>query len=107
MCVSVTTDATFDHDVLASSLPVLVEFTADWCQPCRTIAPVLEQISTDEERRLRVVTLDVDVNPKTAGRYHVLGMPTVALFSGGEIVSQFIGARPRRAIMHQIEPYLG
>jgi thioredoxin 1 len=101
-----TTDARFAEDVLAADRPVLVEFTADWCPPCKMIAPVLAQIARDEADRLTVVALDVDANPETSRRYNVLGMPTLALFVGGELVSQTVGARPRAAILREIEPHL-
>ena len=106
MSVPETTDATFARDVLAADRPVLVEFTADWCPPCKMIAPVLDQIARDEADRLKIVSLDVDVNPETTRRYGVLGMPTLVLFSGGEVVSQTVGARPRAAILRELEPHL-
>jgi thioredoxin 1 len=101
-----TTDTAFADDVLASPVPVLVEFTADWCPPCRMIAPVLEQLSVDEGDRMRVVALDVDANPETALACQVMGMPTLALFVNGEIVSRMLGARPRTAILRELEPHL-
>jgi thioredoxin 1 len=101
-----TTDATFAADVLASPLPVLVDFTASWCPPCVMIAPVLERIATDEAARLRVVSLDVDANPTVTAEYQVLGMPTLALFVDGEIAVRFMGAKPRTAIMNLLEPHL-
>jgi thioredoxin 1 len=101
-----TTDATFAADVLSSATPVLVDFTAAWCPPCRMVAPVLEQIAADEAPRVKVVSLDVDANPETTRRYGVMSMPTLALFVGGEVVSQTVGARPRAAIMREIEPHL-
>jgi thioredoxin 1 len=106
MPVPVTTDATFAQDVLASDLPVLVEFTAAWCAPCRMIAPVLDQIAGDEAGRLSIVSLDVDANPETTRRYAVMSMPTLALFVGGAVVSQVVGARPRAAIVRELEPHL-
>ena len=106
MSLAVTTDQAFDQDVLHSARPVLVEFTADWCGPCRMVAPTLEKISLDEADRLKVVVLDVDANPQTALRYEVLGMPTMALFSGGEMVARMMGARSRSAIMREVEPHL-
>jgi thioredoxin 1 len=102
-----TTDATFDADVLASQLPVLVDFTADWCPPCRMVAPVLQRLADDESSRLRVVSLDVDANPETTRRYQVLGMPTLALFVAGELVSQVVGAQSYQALKKRFEPYLG
>lgn len=106
MSVPETTDATFATDVLAATQPVLVDFTAAWCGPCRMIAPVLAQIAADESERLKVVSLDVDSNPETTRRYGVMSMPTLALFVRGEIVKQIVGARPRAAILRELEPYL-
>ena len=106
MSLTMTTDAAFTDDVLASTVPVLVEFTADWCPPCRMVAPVLEQISADEKDRLRVLAIDVDTNPDTTLKYQVMGMPTLALFVNGEIVSRILGARSRTAILRELEPHL-
>ena len=101
-----TADATFDAEVLASDLPVLVEFTADWCPPCKMIAPVLASIADEYEGRLRVLAIDADTNPETMRRYNVLGMPTLSLFIGGEPVLQVTGARPKAALLREIEPHL-
>ena len=101
-----TTDASFGDDVLASTTPVLVDFTADWCPPCKMIAPVLDRIAAENMGRLRVVALDVDANPQTAQRYNVLGMPTLALFVRGELVTTVVGAQPQATIMKALEPYL-
>jgi len=107
MSLTATTDATFAGDVLASSTPVLVEFTADWCPPCKMIAPVLERIATEQTGRLRVVSLDVDSNPETTRAYRVLGMPTMSLFVGGQVVASVTGARPQAQLMKEFEPHLG
>ena len=101
-----TSDATFRDDVLVSETPVLVDFTADWCPPCKMIAPVLDRIAAENMGRLRVVALDVDANPETARRYNVLGMPTLALFVRGELVTTVVGAQPQQTIMKALEPYL-
>lgn len=106
MSVHVITDATFAEEVLASSTPVLVEFTATWCAPCRMLGPVLDQIAAEQAGRLRVVALDVDANPRTSRHYGVMSMPTLALFVDGQVVSQTVGARPRAAILREIEPHL-
>jgi thioredoxin 1 len=106
MSLTATTDATFAADVLAAETPVLVDFTAVWCPPCRMIKPVLERIAAEQAGRLRVVTLDVDENPITARTYQVLGMPTLALFVGGERVAGLAGACPQAAIMAAFEPHL-
>ena len=107
MSLRSTTDNTFAQDVLVSSTPVLVDFTATWCPPCVMIAPVLARIVAEEADRLVVVSLDVDENPVTAATYQVLGMPTLALFIDGQIVVRFVGAKPRSAILALLEPHLG
>jgi thioredoxin 1 len=89
--VHATDDRTFDTDVLQSDLPVLVEFGAAWCPPCRMIAPVLEEIAAERDGTLRVVSLDVDANPMTQARYSVMSLPTLLLFVGGSPVRQTIG----------------
>jgi thioredoxin 1 len=106
MSLPITSDNAFAADVLASPGPILVDFTADWCPPCKMIAPVLEQIAEEEADRLRVVSIDVDENPVTALHYGILSMPTLALFVGGQVVAQFVGAKPRIAIMRELEPHL-
>ena len=107
MTLTPVTDSTFAQHVLASRTPVLVDFTATWCPPCVMIAPVLERIASDEADRLRVVSLDVDENPVTTADYRVMGMPTLALFVDGQVVTQFMGAKPRAAILALLEPHLG
>src|SRR5512134_1930461 len=101
-----TSDATFREDVLAADLPVLVDFTADWCPPCKMIAPVLARIATENMGRMRVVALVVDAHPETTRTYGVMGMPTLALFVRGELVTTVVGARPQALIMQALEPYL-
>ena len=106
MSLTHATDQTFADEVLTSATPVLVEFTADWCPPCRMIAPVLEQIAAEEAGRMRVVALDVDANPRTTRAYGVLGMPTLSLFVDGRVVASVTGARPRAQLMRELEPHL-
>ena len=100
--VDVVTDVTFDDDVLKSDRPVLVEFTADWCGPCRQLAPVLSEVAREEADRLKVVQLDVDFNPETTIRYGVLSMPTLIVFRDGEPVKQMVGARPKRKLLMEL-----
>ena len=90
------TDATFAADVLASDLPVLVEFTAPWCRPCKAIEPLLSDIGREHAGRLRLARLDIDVNLGVPARYGVLSLPTVMVFSGGAVVETIDGAQPRR-----------
>ncbi|MFE9554622.1 thioredoxin [Streptomyces sp. NPDC006703] len=101
--VDEVTDATFDAEVSKAALPVLVEFTADWCGPCRQIAPVLSALAAEEADRLKIVQLDVDTNPETAAKYGVLSMPTLMVFRSGEPVKAMVGARPKRRLLQELE----
>jgi len=94
--VAEVTDADFGAEVIGSDLPVLVEFTADWCPPCRQMGPVLSELAFEEGDRFKVVQLDVDTNPETTLAYGVLSMPTFMLFRDGAPAATFVGARPRR-----------
>ncbi|MCF3964607.1 thioredoxin [Streptomyces fuscigenes] len=100
--VATATDATFDTLVRGPGLPVLVEFTADWCGPCRQLAPVLGALAREEAGRLRVVQIDVDTNPATAAAYGVLSMPTLMVFRDGEPVKSMVGARPKRRLLQEL-----
>ncbi|GHH44798.1 thioredoxin [Streptomyces candidus] len=97
------TDANFDEVVLKSDLPVLVEFGADWCGPCRQIAPVLKALADEERDRLKIVQLDVDTSPGTAAAYGVLAAPTLMVFRGGEPVRSIVGTRPKRRLLQELE----
>ncbi|WUI51992.1 thioredoxin [Streptomyces sp. NBC_00414] len=96
------TDADFEAEVIGAELPVLVEFTADWCPPCRQIAPVLSAIASEEGDRLKVVQLDVDTNPETTNAYGVLSMPTLIVFRDGQPVKSMVGARPKRRLLEEL-----
>jgi thioredoxin len=89
------TDETFDREVLQASIPVVVDFWAPWCGPCRAVTPILEQLEADNEGRVSFAKLDIDEHPGAAGRYGVLSIPTAILFEGGEPRETVIGARPR------------
>ncbi|MCS0606084.1 thioredoxin domain-containing protein [Streptomyces sp. LP11] len=96
------TDADFADEVLGAELPVLVQFTADWCGPCRQLGPVLRDIAAEEDGRLKVVQLDVDRNPGTTVAYGVLATPTLLVFRGGEPVRSLVGARPKRRLLTEL-----
>jgi thioredoxin 1 len=99
------TDDTFASEVLESGFPVLVDFTADWCPPCRMLAPVLADVAKEQQGRLKVVTIDVDANPATQAAYGVLSMPTLMVFQGGEPVKSLVGARPKRRLLQELEEW--
>lgn len=100
------TDADFETEVRGSELPVLVQFTADWCGPCRQLAPVLKDIAFEEGDRLKVVQIDVDRNPGTTVAYGVLSTPTLMVFRDGEPVRSMVGARPRRRLLEELADVL-
>ncbi|WTL50645.1 thioredoxin [Streptomyces sp. NBC_01497] len=105
--MATVTDADFEAVVRAPGLPVLVEFTADWCGPCRQLAPVLGAVARQEADRLRVVQIDVDANPATAAKYAVLSMPTLMVFRDGEPVKSMVGARPKRRLLQELDDVVG
>src|SRR5262245_27651026 len=101
------TDASFAEDVLNSDKPVLVDFWATWCGPCRMVAPVLEEIAGENPDKITIAKLDVDANPTVARDYQVLSIPTLILFKGGEPVKQIVGAKPKAALLADLSDYLG
>ncbi|KDN84162.1 thioredoxin [Kitasatospora sp. NPDC059646] len=100
------TDATFDAEVLKSDKPVLVDFWATWCGPCRQVAPVLEDIAAEHGDKLSIVKLDVDANQETAAAYNVISIPTLNVYKGGELVKTITGARPKAALLRELAEYL-
>ncbi len=97
------TDASFVSDVLQSDRPVLVDFWAEWCAPCRKVHPVLEEIASELGDKVEIVKLDIDANPQVARDYRVLSVPTLTVFKGGQPVQSLVGARPKGQIMQLIE----
>jgi thioredoxin 1 len=95
MGVGKVSDATFEAEVLKSAEPVVVDFWAEWCGPCRMIAPALEEISTSLGAKVKIVKLNVDENPQTAQKYGIMSIPTLMLFKGGELASRQVGAAPK------------
>jgi len=88
----VVSDASFEKDVLQSSEPVLVDFFADWCGPCKAMAPALEQVATEMKGKVKIVKLDVDANPAVTQKYHIQAMPTLMIFKDGQVAAQRVGA---------------
>lgn len=101
------TDANFDAEVLNSDLPVLVDFWAEWCAPCRMIAPTVDAIADEFAGRLKVGKVNVDFNNQTAARFMIRGIPTLLLFRGGKVVEQRVGAVGKADLVSMIEPHLG
>ncbi|MFB7125257.1 thioredoxin [Kitasatospora xanthocidica] len=100
------TDATFEKDVLESEKPVLVDFWATWCGPCRQVAPVLEDIAAEHGDKLTIAKLDVDANQATAAKYGVISIPTLIVYQGGEPVKSITGARPKAALLRELADFI-
>ncbi|HEY3456831.1 MAG TPA: thioredoxin [Bryobacteraceae bacterium] len=100
------TDASFDKDVLNADVPVLVDFWAEWCGPCRMMAPTVDQVASDYAGKVKVGKLDVDSNQQTAARYGIRGIPTLLLFKGGQIVEQKVGAIGKPEFQKMLDKHL-
>jgi thioredoxin len=100
--VKAVTDDSFEADVLKSDVPVLIDFWAEWCGPCRSIGPVVEELAKEYAGRLRVVKMNVDDNPQTPSRYGVRGIPNLILFKGGQVRDQIVGAVPKAHLVKAI-----
>lgn len=102
-----TTDAAFDTDVVQSQQPVLLDFWAEWCSPCKMIAPILDAIADEYKDRLRVVKLNIDENPKTPPKYNIRGIPTLLLFRNGTVAAQQVGAVSKAQLESFLNAHLG
>lgn len=100
------TDASFKQDVLESEVPVLVDFWAPWCGPCRMVAPVVDEIATQYEGQVKVVKLNTDENPNVASQYGIRSIPTLMIFKGGQRVDMVVGAVPKTTLANTLEKYL-
>lgn len=96
-------DTNFEQEVLQSDIPVLVDFYADWCGPCKMMSPVIDQISNEYAGRLKVGKINVDESPNTSAQYRVMSIPTILFIKGGQVVDQVIGAVPKRQLVDKVE----
>ena len=100
------TDSTFDDEVIQSPTPVLVDFWAEWCGPCKMVAPVLDQIAGEQEGKLKIVKLNVDENPNMMQKFGIRGIPTMILFKGGQPVETLVGFMPKPQILNKLQPHI-
>ena len=102
----IVTDKNFEEEILKSDLPVLVDFWAEWCAPCKMVAPAVEEIAEAYDGKIKVCKLNVDEGQATASEYGIMSIPTLAIFKNGEVVDKIVGAVPKEAIEEKIKPYI-
>ena len=100
------TEATFETEVLMNSKPVIVDYWAEWCGPCRQVSPVLEEIASEYADKIDVVKLNIDENPAISTRYKIMAIPTMSVFQNGEVVKQIVGAKPKAALLRELAEYI-
>ena len=100
------TDSSFESDVLKSSKPVLVDYWAEWCGPCRQVAPVLEEIAKEYASKIDIVKLNVDENPEVVRTYGIMNIPTLTVFKDGQVVKEIVGAKPKSALLRELDDFL-
>ena len=104
--ITTLTDATFDEELAAADEVVVVDFWAEWCGPCKMIAPVLEEIASEQDGKVRIAKLNVDDNPGAARKFDVMSIPTLIIFKDGQPAKRLVGARPKRALLEELAEFL-
>ena len=102
-----TSDSEFKKDVLDSNIPVLVDFWAEWCGPCKMVAPVLDELAKEYEGKIKIAKVDVDQNQQVAGNFNIRSIPTLLFFKNGQVVKQLIGAHPKTKLITEIQEVIG